>query len=204
MMSATVLQNCTGYTDAADVLNPRGPWLPLSNTCGAPVAEHRDVPLVLRWRLHAHWRLAASAGPQFQRRICVGFIHGAPNWHMCRLTRCAHGRLLNWSSSGNNQRRLQRGFSKPTGICSSMHSLMTETVNCAMALPCSTVLCSLGDNPGRPHRSTSDLTALGMPPPPLRPDGMPTEPIGGRAEGMRTAGAPPKESSLSRRVPSVS
>ena len=56
-------------------------------------------------------------------------------------------------------------FSKPTGICSSMHSLMTEIVNCAMALPCSTALCSLGPNPGRPHRSSFDLRALGMRPP---------------------------------------
>ena len=85
---------------------------------------------------------------------------------MCSLTCCAHGRLHNWTSSGNNQRRLVSGFSKPTGICSSTHSLMTEIVNCAMALPCSTALCSLGDNPGRPHRSTSDLRALGMPLPP--------------------------------------
>ena len=113
-----------------------------------------------------HWRLAASARPQCQRWTHVGFIHGAPNWHMCSLTCCAHGRLHNWTSSGNIQRRLVSGFSKPTGICSSTHSLMTEIVNCAMALPCSTALCSLGDNPGRPHRSTSDLRALGMPLPP--------------------------------------
>ena len=135
MMSATVLQNCTGYIDAADVLNLRPgplPLRPLSTSCGTPVAEHWDVP-----RVQVHWRLAASAEPQFQRRTCAAFIHEAPHWHMCRLTRCAHGRPLNWSSSGNNQRRLHIGFSKPTGICSSMHSLMTETVNCAMALPCS-------------------------------------------------------------------